>query len=385
MPMTTMPSLHRCAFAATAALSLLPLLPAQGDFLYTVSSQDGFLRTVNLATLSTTASVQITSSSGGLATQCNGLTLDPLSRQVVALVRFGMGPRNLCTLDPATGVATIIGAMSDQFAGIAFRIDGQLYGVTGDGANTPESLYTISTTNAQATLVRSLGSGSDGETICFAPDLSLYHASGLGVPNVDEAFERFDTFTNTLTNVPLSGYDFDELLSLTSYTGDNLIGVDLYDDVVAITTSGHVTYLGLLDHSYVKGILFAPTPGTQPFFRPYGDGCATAAGSIPILFGTGTPTGGQTVGLHLRSAPSGSFGLLAGGFGNGVVPLPSAACPVQIVPVLFTFGFSAGTAGEFNHSLTLPATIQPLDAYFQVGALDGTGFVVSNPLLMHAL
>jgi hypothetical protein len=370
--------------AAVAALSSFPSLPAQGDLLYSVTSVDGLLRTVNVATATTTAGVLIVSSTGGSAIQCNGMARDPISGQIYALVRFGMGPRNLCTLAPATGVATIIGPMSDQFAGIAFRADGALFGVTGDGANTPETLFSINPANAQATPVMTLGNGNDGETICFAPDGFLYHASGLGVPNVDEFFERIDSFANTVTGLPLSGYDYDELLSLTSYTGASLIGADLNDDLLAFTTAGHVSYLGTLDHSFVKGLVWVPSPASQAFFRPYGDGCTTAAGAIPILIGSGTPSGGQTVGVHLRSAPGVSFGLLAGGFGTGVVPVPSAACPVQVVPVFFTFGLFTGGSGEFDLSIALPAVFAPIDVYFQTGVLDGTGFVVSNPLQMHA-
>jgi len=370
------------SFAAAAAL-LVPALRAQGDLLYSVNSVDGLLRTVSLLTATTTSSVQIVRSTGGNATVCNGMSRDPISGQVYALVRFTGNVRDLCTLDLQTGVATVVGTMSDAFAGIAFRIDGTLFGVTGDGAAVPETLFTIDTTTAAATQVMALGAGSDGETIGFAADLSLYHASGLGSPNVDEVFERIDTFTNTLTNVPLTGYDYDELLALTSYTGGNMIGADFNDELVVFTTAGHATFLGALDHSFVKGLVFVPSPNTQPFFRAYGDGCPLAAGAIPILFGSGTPSAGQTVGVHLRHAPGVTFGLLAVGFGNGTLPVPSPSCQVQINPVVVASGFVTSGLGEFDFLLALPPGFLPIDLFFQAGVIDGAAFAVSNPLQMH--
>ena len=86
--------------------------------------------------------------------------------------------------------AAIVGPLAQNFAGLAFRGDGVLFAISGDGAATPETLWTISTATAQASVVQALGNGSDGETIAFAPDGFLYHASGLGLPNVDEVFER---------------------------------------------------------------------------------------------------------------------------------------------------------------------------------------------------
>ena len=52
-----------------------------------------------------------------------------------------------------------------------------LYGVTGDGADTPESLFTIDITTAATTLVLALGNGSDGEEIA-SDGILLLHASG---------------------------------------------------------------------------------------------------------------------------------------------------------------------------------------------------------------
>src|SRR5687767_11492479 len=115
------------AFLSTALLTVS--VQAQGDRLYTVSSSDGMVRLVNPLTAVTVSQVQITSTSSVPAQQCNGLAVHPQSGQLYVLVRLTGTARNLATLDPVTGIATVIGPTSDNFAGIAFRIDGTLFGV----------------------------------------------------------------------------------------------------------------------------------------------------------------------------------------------------------------------------------------------------------------
>ena len=54
---------------------------------------------------------------------------------------------------------------------------GFVYGVTGDGAISSETLYALSLVDASSSLVTGLGAGNDGEAIAFNPDNgSLYHA-----------------------------------------------------------------------------------------------------------------------------------------------------------------------------------------------------------------
>lgn len=108
----------------------------------------------------------------------NAMTRHPVSGVVYAVVR-AMGERRLATLDLATGVATDIGALGANFSSIAFTPDGAtLYGVTGDGATPPETLFTIDPATGTPTLVQALGNGADGEVIAFDDAGTLYHWSG---------------------------------------------------------------------------------------------------------------------------------------------------------------------------------------------------------------
>jgi hypothetical protein len=382
-----------CISTVVAMLSLvlrMPL-PAQGDELLTVNSFDGVLRAVNPVTGTTYRSVQLTTSLGSVQV-CNGLTLDPVSGQLFAIIReSGGGARKLATLNTQTGAATVVGTLFDNFAGLAFRFDGTLFGVTGDGANVPETLFTINPATAQATQVLTLGNGTDGETIGFGADGFLYHCSGLGSSNGNEIFERIDTLTNTVTPVTISGFDYDEMLSLTLWAGENLLGFDLNDDIIVINTSGVSTLLSTTLNSpnpasFVKGAVFVPAAMTQTFARAYGFGCVAASGRIPLLAGLIVPAMGPgfVATLDLVLAPPNSLGLVGFGLGSVTIPVPSPACPIQIGPLLPDIVMIAtDTNGAWNLTLPLPPGLSPSNLFLQVGIADGAAIVLSNPVFAH--
>lgn len=116
---------------------------------------------------------------GFTVTGANGLAVDPSTNEVYAILKVAtVSGRVLAKLDLASGVATQVGNLGDNFASLAFR-GAQLYGVTGDGALTPETLYLIDKTSAAKTLATALGNGADGEVIAWNPaDDMLYHWSG---------------------------------------------------------------------------------------------------------------------------------------------------------------------------------------------------------------
>jgi len=198
-----------------------------------------------------------------------GLARDPQTGDLFALLKIqGRTFPDLAIIDESTGVATTLGNTSDKFAGIAFTDDGTLYGVSGNGGIIPESLYILSTVDASATFIGFLGNGSDGETIGFNPDDGLlYHASGIGQPNQamnGEILETIDPASLNITNVPLSGFDYEELSALVYSNGD-FFASDLGDALVDmpgllhITTNGVVTFIGDLDH-VAKGLVKMPEP-----------------------------------------------------------------------------------------------------------------------------
>ncbi|MEZ4362381.1 MAG: EGF domain-containing protein [Kofleriaceae bacterium] len=105
-------------------------------------------------------------------------TEHPVTGALLAVVKVGSG-RKLATFDAEAQTYSNGVALTDRFSSIAFDGGGQLFGVTGDGATNRETLYRLDPTTGDATLVRALGTGADGEVIQWNPDDGkLYHWSG---------------------------------------------------------------------------------------------------------------------------------------------------------------------------------------------------------------
>ncbi len=215
--------------------------------LYSVSAKDDLLRTVDPVSGLTLGEIPITLA-GNTVEWANGLAVDPVTGDVYALLAIdGQVGTELVRLDVATGDATSIGDTGDVFAGIAFDLNGTLYGVTDDVGASP-ALYTISTTNATTELFLSLGAGDTGEAIAYNPIEGLiYHASG----SVTRVFEAIDPnpSPSPITDIPLSGDPYSEAMALVSWrTGDRflLAGTDLF--LYGLTRDGIASVIGPIDH-----------------------------------------------------------------------------------------------------------------------------------------
>lgn len=141
---------------------------------------------------------------GFTITGMTGLAMDPCTYETYIIMKVsGVTGRVLGKIDLATGVCTQVGNLGDNFATISFREDGQLFGVTGNGATVPETMYLIDKTNGTKTLAAALGAGADGEIICYNPDDDFfYHWSG----NSTVVFEKvLSVAPYTATNIPISG------------------------------------------------------------------------------------------------------------------------------------------------------------------------------------
>ncbi len=189
-----------------------------GTTLYSVTSDDDVLRTINPVTAATLSTVTITLA-GETVEGATGLATKSGTLWAVLKLESQFG-RELVTINETTGVATSIGDTEDKFAGLAFGASGTvLYAVSGDGATIPETLFSLDQTTAEPTSVLTLGAGSDGEAIGFNPDDGLiYHASGHDGPDV--IFEKINgSFTGT-TNIPILEALPSEYVS--SFTANNV-------------------------------------------------------------------------------------------------------------------------------------------------------------------
>ncbi len=367
------------AFAATT-------LTAQGGELYSLTSDDPLLRRIDPLTGATLTSVAV-QVNGAQIILTTGLAVHPQTGIWYAIVRLSgtQGTRTLISIDPKTALGTLIGTTADRFASIAFDAAGILYGVTGDGAMTPETLYAIDPLTGGTGVIMALGNGSDGEALCFNPtDGLLYHWSGRGVQNTDEIFETVDPVTMTVTNIPLSGFDYNGTVGAMHYSGGNFIFCDGNNDLMAISTGGVVSLIGSTDHK-AKGMAMLAKVPTSYYSEVYGTGCASASGNIPLLAASGAPRPSQTFTLGIENAPGGSLGAVFLGANNVSAPL-SPTCSIHIMPMVgiglpVTLSGTTGNPGTGAGSvaLSIPAGVAGM-FYFQAGVLDGAALALTNAL-----
>src|SRR6185369_13578948 len=175
-----------------------------------------------------------------------GIARNPVNGQYYAILKVSSGSRRLVTIDVHTGVATDMGSLGDQFSSITFAPDGRLFGVTGDGATVPETLYQIDPGTAARTLLKELGNGTDGEVICFNPDDDhIYHWSG----NSTTYFEKIES---------------DPPYNITSISAEQ--GVEVFG---AVYRGGGVFLIGDIGNHYQTyttagaGVIVTNTPGLR--------------------------------------------------------------------------------------------------------------------------
>lgn len=208
----------------------------------TISRDDDLLRELDVSTALTLGSVALTLP-GRTVNGGTGLALNPANSELFGLLKLaGQTGRELVTIDMDTGACSSIGNTGAKFASIAFTSTGILYGVTGDGATIPQTLFTLSTADATPTIATALSPGvgvSAGEALGFnSDDGFLYRASGFGIQNLDEIFQRIDPGTLGVTGVFLKGDDYAEATAL-AYEGSGVfLLVDINTDLFRIATDG---------------------------------------------------------------------------------------------------------------------------------------------------
>jgi VCBS repeat-containing protein len=200
---------------------------------------------------------------GFTVTGVNSTAIQPGTGTTFVILKVsGVSGRVLATFDAATSTATQIGNLGDNFSNLAFTPDGTLYGVTGDGASVPETLYTIDPTTAVPTFFMTLGNGADGEIIAYNPDDDLmYHSSGNGTV----VFESINLFTQVITNISPS-LGTGEIFHLRYIGNSTFLSVDIGSRLGTVTTAGVFTPLvsGLSDD--FRGFAydgFIPYNGTE--------------------------------------------------------------------------------------------------------------------------
>jgi len=281
-------SLYSCLvvliFAFTVIIqSMTTTANAGAPILYSCENFGGSLQGPNnLFTINPSDGSDLTmvemSLSGAPITRCNGLARDPTTDICWVMIqvdpsRFGNPPpdnRILGMINPDTGVITSVGFPGLPFASIAFDSSGTLFGVVGDQGGSgnpisPETLQTLSKTDATPTLVQTLGNGSEGEAIGFNPnDGLMYHLSGheiLNNPVTGKIFETINLGDMTVTNITITDdvNCAEEANALVHQSGSTFLqaigGNFSLKELYSITDSGVCTFLGEMDHR-TRGLAF---------------------------------------------------------------------------------------------------------------------------------
>lgn len=329
---------------------------------------------------------------GSTVTGINGLAKDPTTGITYAILKLtGVSGRVLATIDIHTGVAAVVGNLGDNFATITFNANGSLFGVTGDGASVPETMYRIDKATAAKTLFRALGNGNDGEVIVYNTQNNFfYHWSGNG----SQVFERFDTTgVDAIVNIPILTVTGGETFGALFLSDGNFLVSNISSDFRIWDTVGNAS---------------APVATMPDDLRGLGSGTCTSsvAADGPLAFCSGdsvifTVTGGTSYqwyvdGGSIAGATNASFkatargrynvvytdscGLsdsLATGFAVIVYPTPaltlpavSNVCPGATVAFL---PFSTATVFNFTGSsqnFVVPAGITSL-TFDVIGAAGG--------------
>jgi hypothetical protein len=229
----------------------------------------GTLYTIDASSGSILSSHAITNAAGGGAIGITGLAFSPTTGVLYGVTVTSTNNGNtvassLVTINPNTGVATVIGALGISISDISFRSNGTLYGFE---ARTPYSLATINLSSGVATTVGISGlSGVSGGGLAFSPTGTLYvSAKGSQTGTLD----TLNPATGALTIGPaLSGALFLGMGALAFDAGGTLFGadnngtggtlVDVALETINIVTGAVSFVIDLPDNT--DAIAFAPVP-----------------------------------------------------------------------------------------------------------------------------
>jgi hypothetical protein len=234
----------------------------------------GSLYTVDPATAAFSLVAPITNANGGGAIGVTGLAFDPVNGFLYGATGNNNFHGNtvfasLIVIDPATGVATVLGKFGTNISDISFRSDATLFGYQGSGSG-PRSLFTINLSNGAATavgandLTNTSGGGLAFNLVNTALYLSATHDTGtLDTLNPSTGAR---TAGPTLTGSPIDAAAEGSLNALAIDAAGTLYAVDSDRNdpstsrlVTVDTGTGAITDLGALPAN-TDGIAFQAVP-----------------------------------------------------------------------------------------------------------------------------
>ena len=286
---------------------LLAVSPVRAqEVLYAATGSNGMggnLYMIDPTTAAMTVVGPIINASGGLPIAMTGLAFNPLNGRLYGVTaNAGQGGGNnsvlksLVTINPATGVATVIGSLGSLSASdISFRSDGVLFGYQagGTGGGT-RSMLTINLTTGAATAVGTTGlTATVGGGLAFSPAGTLY-VSPIGA---NGTLDTLDTTTGARTAGPnmfgapnaspgaMNSMKFNAAGVLYAINSDQGTGTTVNYLVRINPVTGTVTPIGpgALSAGNIDGLAF--DPGTSKQFKIISKVGSTATLTIDSLTG----------------------------------------------------------------------------------------------------
>lgn len=207
-----------------------------------------------LRVLDTNSYAQITTktltTSIGTVNGITGLAKKP-STGVYYVIMNVSGTRYLGSLNPLTGGITSIGSLGDNFSQLTFNGYSTMLGITGTGANTPNTVYRINPLNANKTAIQTIN-GSYGQVICYNPnDNKVYHWTG-GSPYT---YKSWDTLFTTSTNIT-PAVNSSEVMGAVYKTNNSFVTYDWDQNFRKVHTTGASVILNNFTTQSMKGLAY---------------------------------------------------------------------------------------------------------------------------------
>jgi len=231
---------------AFAQISITP-----GKNVLSIEPKNPFINKINPNTGATISSVRI-SLAGEDVTGGTGIAHNPADGKIYALLKVEEDERRLVTIDPQTGVATLVGDTNTKVASLTFN-PGTLYSINRD--NFPNTLSTISTVDGSVTDLCDLDD-SDGTGLAFNPNDGLLYYTTSG------EFQRIDDFNVDpcdVTDIAIS--DLPSNPSALVFFNSFLI-VDFQDELSSIANNGDVTLITNNMDDDSRGLTVIPVSAT---------------------------------------------------------------------------------------------------------------------------
>lgn len=217
----------------------LAVTQAEAQSLYgATSSGHGELYILDPATGGVLQDIGALNDAGAINYSVSGLAFNPITGVLYGSTG-GVSGHNLLTIDPASGLVSVVGSFNIGTAtmtDLAFDSSGNLYGISSSGG---ANLYSINSGTGQATLIGSSGvSFTEGGGLAIGSDGTFYAAP------IPGEYGTYNPTTGAYTHITTPATPVG---AGSSYGALAFNGSTLYGDNLAPGTGGGATHLVTID------------------------------------------------------------------------------------------------------------------------------------------